>query len=155
MNSKEFDLADLDLVDEVDWDVTIDGKEIGWKWTFAGPGHQKTIDQGNRIAKEAIKRQAEQEQAQVNGRKWKPEDETPEDRRTKNISLVADRLIRWTDMKLGGEPFPFTVENARKILLDRRKPQLLQGALEFLGNEKSFTKRSPTTSEPTPSASSN
>jgi hypothetical protein len=43
---------------------------------------------------------------------------------------------------MDGKDYPFSVENARALLLDRRKGQLLIQALEFLGDEQSFGKRS-------------
>ncbi len=137
-----FDLADLDTADTAEWNVTHDGKEIGWVWIFAGPGHQATIDLGNRLAKKNLAVRKAQEQAQVNGKKWKPDDEDPEQIRKENASLITSRLLGWTEINLGGKPFPYTPENALSILLDRKKSFLMAGALEFLADDKSFMTRS-------------
>lgn len=148
----DFDLSELDTVDE---DVMVvrrkDGSETGWKWTFAGPGHPKSIEQSNRLAKERLRKEKAQEQAVINGKKWKAEDETPEEALDRNVRIVTDRLLGWSPIKMNGEPFPFTIENANAILKDRRKSHLLIQALEFLGDDAAFSGRSATTSELSPS----
>ncbi|MGS1095879.1 branched-chain amino acid ABC transporter [Aquamicrobium terrae] len=150
--SEELDLSDFDTVDEDVMTVkTKDGTETTWTWTFAGPGHPKTVEQSNRLAKERLRREKAQEQAVVNGKKWKAEDETPDEALDRNVKLVTDRLLGWSPINLNGTPFPYTVENANLILKDRRKGHILIQALEFLGDEVAFSGRSATTSEPSPS----
>ena len=56
---------------------------------------------------------------------------------------------------MGGAPFPFSEENARKILSDRSKVTLISQALEFLGDDDSFMSRSVVNLEPTQSENSN
>ncbi|PWJ80645.1 hypothetical protein C7441_112187 [Pseudaminobacter salicylatoxidans] len=139
----EFDLTELDAADE---DVMVvkrnDGTETGWKWTFAGPGHPKTIEQSNRLARERLRREKEQEQAQVNGKKWKAPDETPNEVLERNVRLVVERLLGWSPIKMNGQDHPFSPENAKALLTDRRKGTLLIQSLEFLGDDAAFTQRS-------------
>lgn len=137
-----FDLSDLDAQDEAVMEVLANGKPTGWLWTFAGPGHPKTVELSNRFARDRLRREKEQEQAQVNGKKWKAPDESPDEVLARNVSLVAARLLGWSPIQMNGKDYPFTSENAKALLMDRRKGQLLVQALEFLGEEQSFTKRS-------------
>lgn len=137
-----FDLSDLDSADEAVMEVFANGRPTGWKWTFAGPGHPKTIELSNRFARERLRREKEQEQAQVNGKKWKAPEETPEEVLDRNVSLVVGRLLDWSPIQMNGKDYPFTPENAKALLMDRRKSQLLVQALEFLGDETAFLKRS-------------
>ena len=143
------DLDDFSSADTADMEVRLNGKSTGWTWTFAGPGHPKTTEQGDRIAKAALKASHAKERARVNGKKWEPEEETVEDLRKRNVDFVVDRLIGWSDIQVAGadgkpQPFPFTAENARKLLSDPSKGGLLQQAYSFIGDEDSFTKRSAT-----------
>ncbi len=137
-----FDLAMLDAASEAKMEVVVAGKGTGWFWTFAGPGHPKAVAQETRIARENLERRKAQERAQINGRKWKPEDETVDEVIAKNIDLIVERLIDWTPVKFDGEPYPFSPENARKVLADPKKVTILTQALEFLSDETVFTKRS-------------
>lgn len=152
----DFDLSQLDAIDEAVMEVRRpDGSDTGWRWTFAGPGHPKSIEQSNRIAKERLRREAAKEQAVTNGKKWKAEDETIDEALARNVRIVTDRLLGWSSIQMGGKDFPFSTENATTLLMDRRKGSLLIQALEFLGDESSFTQRSATTFGDTPSAPSN
>ncbi|WP_425087768.1 branched-chain amino acid ABC transporter [Stappia sp.] len=137
-----FDLSELDASDEAVMEVYANGKPTGWLWTFAGPGHPKAIEQSNRLAKERLRKEREIEQAQVNGRKYKATEETVDEALERNVRMVTDRLIGWSAIQMGGKDFPFTIDNAKALLMDRRKGQLLIQALEFLGDERSFTPRS-------------
>jgi hypothetical protein len=72
----------------------------------------------------------------------------------RHVQMVAERLLGWSEMTMGGKPYPFTRENAEAILRDRRKGGILVQALEFLGEETAFTGRSEGTFSPSPSANS-
>jgi hypothetical protein len=151
-----FDIDALDAADTADMEVLgPDGRLTGWIWTFAGPGHPQTITQSNRIARERLHEDSQKEAARVNGRKWKPPEETVDQVRAKNIEFVVERLVGWQGATRGGKEFPYSPENAREILQDRRKAALLTQALEFLGEASSFTQSSATNSQPSPSDTSN
>lgn len=139
-----FELDELDAADTAQMTVMRrDGTPSTWVWTFAGPGHPKTIALSQKVSRDRLRKEQDQEQARVNGRKWKPEDETPDQLMARNADFIVDRLLGWTPVKFGADPFEFTPENARKILLDPQKDIAMQ-ALEFLADQRSFTKRSPT-----------
>lgn len=137
-----FDIDELDALDTADMVVLSNGRPTSWVWTFAGPGHDKTVQASNKAVRDRLRIEAEQEQARVNGRKWKAEEETPAAALNRNAGYVVDRLIGWTPVKMSGEDFPFSAENARKLLTDPKKGALLLQALEFIADGKSFTKRS-------------
>src|SRR5690554_662126 len=136
-----FDLSAVDAADESVMQVVVNGEPVDWHWRFAGPGHPKTIEQSNKLAKERLRREKEQEQARINGKRWKAPDETVDEVLERNVNLVVDRLLGWSPVTMDGKDYPFSVENARALLLDRRKGQLLIQALEFLGDEQSFGRR--------------
>lgn len=145
--SSTFSIDQLYAADEAEMVVVSNGKPTDWVWRFAGPGHPQTVDQTNRVLRESLRREHGKEQARANGKKWKVEEETPEEVRRSNINFVLERLLGWSSVKLtpDGEDYPFTPENARKILEDRRMGGLLFQAVEFLGDDQSFTPRSPKT----------
>ncbi|WP_422366413.1 hypothetical protein [Pelagibius sp.] len=139
-----FDVSEADSIDEAEMEVLVNGKPTGWTWTFAGPGHPQTIALGDKMAKERLAEERLQEQARVNGRKWKAPVETVDDARSRNVGLVVGRLLGWSPVKMNGEDYPFSPANAKTLLMDHRKGQLLLQALEFIGDENSFTPRSET-----------
>jgi len=114
----------------------------GWTWEFAGPGHPKTEALNNRKARERLNKEKAIEQAQVNGRKWKAEEETPEERRAGNIADVVARLVGWSPIEIGGKPFVFSAEAATEFLSHPKRIGVLLQAMEFLASEKAFTPRS-------------
>jgi hypothetical protein len=144
MDSKPFDLSALASADEADLHILhADGRKTGWVWTFAGPGHPATIAIDNEQNARYVAREQAKERSQVNGRKWKGGDETPEELRERSINYIVARLLRWSDTVIEGKPFPCTPENVRKILADRAFGLVYDQANGFLIDERSFTKRSP------------
>lgn len=149
-----FDLNDLNAADESVMTVAVSGKPTDWTWTFAGPGHPKAVEQANRLSRERLHDERQKEQARANGRKWKAPEETVDETRVRNVDFIVERLLGWSPVTMGGKDHPFTPENARGLLLDPRKGALLVQALEFLGDEASFTPRSEINSAPLQSATS-
>jgi hypothetical protein len=139
-----FSLDDFKLADESDLNLRNSaGQPSGWIWTFAGPGHPKTVAADEQQTKRALAIAEEQEKARVNGRKWKGSGDTVDDVRDRNIAYIIARLLRWSDgMTVDGQPFQCTPENARAILLN---PGLgvYEQVNSYLTDEKSFTPRSP------------
>lgn len=140
-----FDLSDLDAIDEAEMVVMVGGKPTDWSWFFAGPGHPQTIAQSNRVARDELNKQRLIEQARANGKKFKSEQQTPDGLLADNVAYVMERLLRWSPVKMNGADYPFTHENARALLMDRKKGALLQQAVDFLLDDNSFMKRSPKT----------
>lgn len=149
--SDVFSLSDLDAADTADMVVYNFGQPTTWVWTFAGPGHPKTIKQADRISRQSMVDENAVRQSQINGKKWKAPEVDLEQRRANNVNFIVERIVGWSPVERApGEPFPFTEENARLVLADRRKDVFSQ-ALDFLNGESSFMKRSAPTSKPTPS----
>ncbi|KWT70774.1 hypothetical protein APY04_0835 [Hyphomicrobium sulfonivorans] len=140
--SETLDLDDLDAIDTAKVEVFMGDRPTGWIWTFAGPGHPKTIALANRIGREQIQTDRSIAMAQANHKKWKPPEETPDDLLSRNVSLVVDRLLGWSAANVGGKPFEFSPENARVILSNPRKGHILMQMLKFLGDDASFIKSS-------------
>ncbi len=138
----EFGIDDFDSRDEATMTVVRGGVLTTWVWTFAGPGHSKTIEQNNRMARAALLAQAEKEAAQVNGRKWVAPESSVEESMAKNVTWIVERLIDWSPVKINGELVPFSAEAARKLLSDPRKSDLYSQAVDFLASNKSFMNRS-------------
>lgn len=136
----DIDISEFDTLDESDMVVKhpLSGEPTTWTITFAGPGHPKSIEYFDRIARQNLREEASKEQARVNGRKWKAEDESLDARRQKNLEMIVSRMIRWSPVRINGEEMPFTPENAMKLLGDRKKGDLFQQCFDFLNAEKSF-----------------
>src|SRR5690606_32108760 len=111
----------------------------GWWWEFAGPGHPKTEALNNRLARERLHKAALVEQAQVNGRKWKAEEDSPDAVRAENIGNLVERLVGWSPIEIGGRDFPFSPENAIEFLSHPKRVGVLTQASEFLAAERSFS----------------
>jgi hypothetical protein len=148
------DLNDLAGADTAEMTVWLNGKATSWKWIWAGPGHPKTIAQRRRLDRERLSMEAQQEQARVNGRKYKsPEIDPDEDFKSKVTQLI-ERLVDWTPVKVGGQVLEFSETKAREILSNPANVALYIQCWEFLGAETSFTKRLASNSETSPSATS-
>jgi hypothetical protein len=153
-NENGFDLLDSTLAtdDEAVMVVNVGrgAKQTTWLWTFAGPSHPKGIKQQDKLARENIRKTAEQEAARVNGRKYKPERQEPDDVTESNIEFILDRLIGWASTfengetpQLGDESLvPFSEEKARKLLRHPRMSKVRGEAIEFIVDINSFTRRS-------------
>lgn len=138
----DFDLSAIDAADEGRMEVLAGGKPTGWYWIFAGPGHPKAIEQKKRVAREVLNKAALQEQSQVNRKKWQADKKTLDDVTQENVDFVMERLLGWTEVKLDGQLYPFSDENARKILSDPRKVQLLNQSVDYVSDDNSFTRPS-------------
>ncbi len=145
--AQDADILDLSLdsfsdADTAEMNVIVGGKPSGWLWTFTGPGHPQTIAQSNRISRDRLHKEKLIEQARVNGRKWVAPEETPEGVRAGNVTFVIERLVGWSAIRIDGTDYPFSEENANKLLSDPKRVGLLAQALEFIANDQAFTKRS-------------
>lgn len=140
----DFDLDDLAAVDQTELVIRRrDGTPTNWKWIIAGPGHPQSIALGNRMKKDHVAREREQEAARVNGRKWKGDQETADEAYLRRIETLAERVIGWTPIKFNGEDYPFSRENVVSLLMDpARGDTLVRQLSEFFDDEKSFMKRS-------------
>lgn len=138
----ELSMDELSAADTADMTVEVNGKTTSWVWTFAGPGHPKTIEQSNRLSRERLQRDRQIEQQQLNGKKVKLPDESVDEVRERNVMQIVERLVGWSPVKIDGQDYPFTPERAKALLIDPRRVGLLTQSLEFLSDLGSFTKRS-------------
>lgn len=138
----DFDISHLDSAEESSMTVMVGGQPTDWTWRFAGPSHPKSIAQNARVSREQLAKRRMQEQAQVNGKKWKAPEQTTDELLQDNVNFVCERLLGWSPVKMGGQDYPFNEENARALLSDRKKGALLQQAIEFILDDNSFIQRS-------------
>lgn len=137
-----FSFSDFEDADTATMTVSIHGRRTNWVWTFAGPGHPKTIEQTNRLAKDRLHEDRLNEQRRLNGKKVVLPEESVDEVRAANVQQIVDRLLGWSPVVIDGADYAFSPENAFKLLIDRKRAQLLVQAMEFLAAENSFTPRS-------------
>lgn len=118
------------------------GLPTKWVMTFAGPGHPQTIALADRQARKSLMAERQQLQAQVNGRKFKPPEVTPDEKRDEIVSDIVDRIVTWTPVKLDGEVVEFSKERAVRLLRDPDYGKLFEQIIDFLGAERTFIPRS-------------
>jgi len=136
--TESLDLAEMGSLDTSEMTVYRNGAALDWKWIFAGPGHEKAISLRDKLLKKDIARERKIDLARTNGKKYKPEEKTPDDRLNDSVSLVLGRLLGWTPIAFGGKDYEYTEENARKLLKDPKYAWLASQALEFIGDENAF-----------------
>lgn len=119
-------------------------RATGWAITFAGPSHPKAVAWANNRARQELGRAAQIEAAQVNGRKFKPEQRSPEDVARDNVGWVVARIVDWTPVKIGGEVIAFSEAAATELLMRPDMGWVLAQAVEFLGAVENFTPASAT-----------
>lgn len=134
------DLASLDALDEAVLDIRHPTRDVptGWTWTFYGPAHPVTLDLADKFSREALRKAAAIRQAQVNSRKWKEDEQSPEQLRAENVAAIVGRIKGFSTVKLNGEELVFSKEKAAELLLDPRKAWLLSQVMAFLRDEQSF-----------------
>ncbi len=127
----------------------------GWHVQFAGPAHPKTVAWNNEQNRKNLRRSQQIEQAQVNGKKFKSEDRDVDEVRRDNVAWVVARIVDWTPVRLGpGDPVAFAEEAAIRLLMQPNMGWAFSQMIEFLVDERSFTKGSATNSEPSQNTSS-
>lgn len=126
-----------------------DGRPTTWKITIAGPAHPKTVAWGEVAARRSLHRQSMQEQARVNGRKWKADETTPEEQLRLNVEWIVARIIGWTPVRVkqfSPEPIPFSEAVAVELLSKPYMSFAFRQLVEFISDDASFARRSETTS---------
>ena len=133
----EFSMSDFGAADVADMTVVSNGKLTDWVWTFAGPGHPQTIAQNNSLARERLHQDRQIEQQRANGKKVKLPEETPEEVRGRTVDWIVGRLVGWSPVRIDGQDYPFTAENARKLLADQRNVALSNKLFDILREKTS------------------
>lgn len=116
----------------------------GWALTMAGPAHPKTLAFQNERKRARLQREASIEAAQVNGRKYKPEQKTTDEADAETIRWVVSRIVTWTPVKIGEQTIAFSDEAALDLLLRPAMAPYLQQIVDYLGQERAFMPRSAT-----------
>jgi len=139
-----FDLASLAYTDtaEIEVEHPVTGGPIGWTITVTGPSHPVAIALSDETARRVIQDRHRQTAAQINGRKWKPEEETPDGNREQNARYFARRILGWSKIDIQGEDYPFSQENAVKLLVDQRYQWLYRQIATFFAADEGFIKAS-------------
>jgi hypothetical protein len=121
----------------------------GWNIELAGPAHENTVALNARFAREAIDKEQAIEFAQVNGRKWKTDDEDEKSRRRKNVSRVCSRIVGWSPNPVfdfvQAEPIAFSIEAATNLFLRPDMARWFLQITDYLNSEAAFTRPSGTT----------
>mgnify|MGYP001593824205 CR=1 FL=1 len=117
----------------------------GWIVTFGGPAHPRTLAWSNEAARKGLRKAAQIEQSQVNGKKFKAEDRNPDEVRKENVAWVVARIVDWTPITIGGKGYPFSDAAATELLIKPEMGWAFGQMVEFLGADASFTQRSATT----------
>jgi hypothetical protein len=124
-------------------------KPTGWDITFAGPGHMKTVAFSLSKERERLHRAAQIERSQINGRKWKGDDDKPPEQSRRDFvgDLVA-RIVSWTPVNFGDGPVEFNEgdpaaeKRAVELLCKPKLGGYVAQIVEFLIDERSFMKAS-------------
>ncbi|MDP1867002.1 MAG: hypothetical protein Q8L13_11765 [Bradyrhizobium sp.] len=118
-------------------------QKSGWNIELAGPAHPTTIALGSLFGRETIEKEKAIEFAQVNGRKWKVDDEDQEDRKRKNVGRICGRILGWSPNPVFSfvqtEPIAFSVEAATNLFLRPDMARWLLQITEYLNGETAFT----------------
>jgi hypothetical protein len=118
------------------------GNLAGWTITLAGPSHPKAVAYRDDQARRDIHKAGLVEQARVNGRKYKAQDETPAEQRQKFIEGIVARIATWTPIAIGGKTYTFTDANAVELLSKPEMGGYLSQIVDYLVSETAFTPNS-------------
>lgn len=142
--SDELDLSGAVPLDTFTLPILRPGTDTptGWQIVLAGPGHPQTIALQTDISRENIEREKAIEFAQINGRKWKVEEETVDQRRRRNVSRVCRRIVSWSPnpkFKLVSEtPIAFTPEAALELFIRPEMGSFLVQITDYIASERAF-----------------
>jgi hypothetical protein len=103
-----------------------------------------TISLSNRVAGAALKKATARRQAQINGRKWKEDEENLDQLRVENVDNIVTRTKSFTPIRLDGQLIEYSPDAAKQLLLDRKKGWLLEQITEYLRDEANFIQPSAT-----------
>jgi len=117
----------------------------GWVLTMAGPAHPKTVAFQNERKRARLQRETSIEAAQVNGRKYKPEQKTAAEADAETMRWVVSRIVTWTPVKIGDQTIAFSDEAATELLLRPVMAPYLQQIIDYIEQERAFMPRSATT----------
>ncbi len=161
MNGAAVDFTAFLTEDQIEHEIlSPDGVTgTGWVWILGGPGHEKAVAHQNEQSRKALRKSRQIEQAQVNGKKYVPEERTADEQRRDNAAWIASRAVGWSPVKLPfitgtEEPVPFSDEMVIRVLMHPQMGFVFAQLVDAVTEDKRFMRRSGTISERTPSAGS-
>jgi hypothetical protein len=110
----------------------------GWILTMAGPSHPKTLAYREKKQRERLHKEAAIEQAQVNGRKYKADQRTPEEAEIDTMQWVVSRIVTWSPVKVGGQMIEFSDAAATELLRRPTMAAYLQQIIDYLNADRAF-----------------
>lgn len=123
--------------------VAADGATpTGWTITLAGPSHPQTVAAAENVARKSLRRAAKVEAAQINGRKFQPEEHEPADLQREHVEIVASRILGWNPIDIGNGPIAFSREAAVDLFLNPAMGWAYGQVLDALSSTTAFTRRS-------------
>lgn len=140
----DLDLSDSLPIETYDLHLLKPGTDVrsGWVVHLAGPQHPLTIAATNDAAREVLEKEKAIEFAQVNGRKYKIEDESVETRRRKNVRRVCQRIIGWSPAPtfkiVQPGPLEFSIDAATDLFMRRELAGYFIQITEYLNGERAF-----------------
>lgn len=137
------DIGAFAPVESVPYNIrAVDGRtDIGITIDLLSAAHPKAQAYSNAQAVKNLRRQAQLEAQQANGRKVKPEERTPDEVRAENVALVVSRINGWTPFiipEFGSNPVEFSDEAAARWLSMPRYGWIYLQLLEFITDENNF-----------------
>lgn len=110
----------------------------GWIITLCGPAHEKAVRYQEKIKRESLHRESRQEAAQVNGRKYKPDELTPEESDRQRLEWIASRILTWTPVKIGPTTYAFSDDVVIELFRRPEMANFLQQVVDYLRSERAF-----------------
>lgn len=133
--------ASAGLKDTAMLDIVLPGQNqpSGFRVELAGPAHPKSIALSDEVSRERIRKELEIEAKQVNGRKYKPEEDTPDERARRNVTRIVKRIVGWSpNPTFDGKTIEFSESAAVDLLLKPEMGWLLIQIADYLTNETAF-----------------
>lgn len=111
------------------------GAPTTWRVSIAGPNHPAALAARDRA--DARARELEIARAAAARREAPPEPPGPAETRAFYAGQLADRIVGWSPVRFSGEDFPFTPDNARRLLTEPRfgfvAAQIAEAVQDLLG----------------------
>lgn len=137
-----FILDDAAPLDTLDYDTRhpLTEEPTGWIVTFAGPAHPQSIALADKSAKEGLRAAREIQKARINGKKFKPEETTPDDERREFVEGLVARIVTWGGNvpSYKGKVYHFNPKDAVELLLFPQMGNFVKQFTDVLVEEKSF-----------------
>jgi hypothetical protein len=138
------DLSDLAPLSSFKLAILKPGTSLptGWVIELAGPSHPHTLSVANDMTRENLERERAIETAQVNGRKWKGDQDSAEERRRKNVTKLCRRIIGWspnpTFKFISPDPIAFSVPAAVDMFVRPELGSIFVQITDYFTSERAF-----------------